>query len=370
MASQLVVPTSYSIYAPLRFEVTRKYSRKAADTLCTLAGKEGDWPLRERLRKSAYEVNKKYMDSGQVSIKSFLREVENLIAYVEFSSCGRIIYDFHKSLTNALLLTDVDKIAFDEVPFPLDNFYLHFGDMNWPDNPDSELEGIYVSKKNCIVGTEKNWCFTPIYKNQFSVPLHLKDDIEARNSVLEFSPSEILVGINEYCQSIADQTNQFYNDMEACSPHEDLAHLEVMREWSIRDRGNPKENSMITKLAINCMLYLAAAPDDEVIEWDERAPSKLVHQATHSEKSGARLTAENTLNNLYYLKIRKIGEHFAHLSGLTGEHNSGRKISHIRKGHFRYQAFGHEWKEHRTIFIAPQIIHPEDPGMPGRIYEV
>jgi hypothetical protein len=369
MASQKVIPSSYSVYAPLRFETTRKYARRLAETFEGLVGVEREWPLRDKLMPLVSSANIPYIGDTSDNVMPVIREVENVVAYVEFASAGRIIYDFHMVLVNALLETDVDKINFNDVPWPMDHCYLHFGDIDWPGGHHTDLEGIYVSKRPWS-GLPESWHFTPVYRKQFSVPLYINVTQETRNSDLEIIPDEITVGIDEYCLSLPERINQLYEQMAAFHGMPDSELSDVCKEWESKDVGDPAENSLIAKLAINCMLYIAAVPDDEFAEWDDRAPGDLVHQSMHSEKKGSRKTADNTLANQHYLKIRKIGRKFAHASTATGEHIGGKKVSHLRRGHFRNQAFGPEWKSHRVIFIAPQIIHPDDGDIPGRIYEI
>ena len=124
-------------------------------------------------------------------------------------------------------------------------------------------------------------------------------------------------------------------------------------------------------LVVNCLLYLGVAPEDSREQWDDRADTTLVEQATSAEKPGTRKTAERTLANKGYVKIRLIGHQFAASAAGQAFGESGRTVAtHFRRGHFRNQPYGPERSLHKVIFIPPVVVNPGQSDPPGRIYEV
>ncbi|WP_408602000.1 hypothetical protein [Pseudomonas sp. PLMAX] len=370
--SQIIQPTSYSNYAPLRYEVTRKSCLKIAEKYQYNLRKLDKFILSEKVLYEvtpAIEIHR--LGGALESFKIVQDEVEKMISYIEFYSSNRIIYDFHRILTGALLETDVDKIMLETIPRTQESCYLHFGDFNWPPEYPSGLEGVYVSFRSYKDG-DRSIFFNPVYKHQFSVPLHINAEKESETNYFEIFFRDSTEGISACLENIADEiaeSNEEWLDLLLNAPPEIAAPISLFAGAAVRDPGDPRINSMVAKISINCLLYLAAVPEDTHEEWDDRAPHELVKQATISEKAGTRKTAERTLANQHYIKVRMIGKHFTQHHAAHSV-SSGKKSTHIRKGHFRNQAYGHDWSQHRVIFIAPKIINLGDSEIPGRIFDI
>jgi hypothetical protein len=124
-------------------------------------------------------------------------------------------------------------------------------------------------------------------------------------------------------------------------------------------------------LVVNCLLYLGVAPEDQEDGWSDTADPHLVEQAKSGLKPGTRKTAERTLVNQGYIKVKFIGHQFA--SSTEGQEfgQSGRTVAtHFRRGHFRNQPYGPERSMRKVIFIPPVVVNQGQGDVPGRIYEV
>lgn len=129
------------------------------------------------------------------------------------------------------------------------------------------------------------------------------------------------------------------------------------------------------QLIVNTLFYLAAEPEDVHEGWAADAPISIIEQAQNaSAKPGTRKSAENSLKNMGYLKVRYVGKRYGESSGAHGIGEAvatGRLLAtHIRRGHFRRQPYGPENALRKTIFVAPVVVNANRSGdSPGRIYE-
>jgi hypothetical protein len=366
------VSTSYSVYAPLRYEITRKGCQKIAEKYRHALQKTSPENFRSNILHDITSLTDIKQLGGPIeSFKIIQKETEKLVSYIEFYSNARVIYDFHRILTQALLQTDVDKMSLRHIPRSQECCYLHFGDFTWPDGYPQNLEGVYVSFRSSKENGQ-SIAFNPIYKHQFATPLHINTDRENESGYFDIVLDDVSEGISVYLEELyaeVSENNESLLGTAVNAPDGFSEMFTMFSEAAMIDPGNPKVNSFIAKISINCLLYLSAVPEDVHDEWDDRAPRHLVEQSIHAEKPGTRKTAERTLANQLYIKVRMIGRKFTQpheTSGVTGS----KKSTHIRKGHFRNQAYGHDWSEHRVIFIAPKIINPGDSDLPGRIYDI
>jgi hypothetical protein len=357
-----VTPASYSVYAPLRYEVTRPFAKKFCEKSRRLRFLRGREKADSAIKNELWTFMNKKIHIGLAMNALAMNEANSLIAYCDFFTSGRIIYDFRKTLTFALLSTDAGKVKFSSVKFPYDSFYLHFGDFRWPDDYALKIEGIYVNKYMSETG-ELCVNFQPIGGGKFTSPFNVELDNSHDNN-------QVVVNLNDDYADIDGFFNRESQGFAALV--EEVSEVAGGREFAdffgITALDSIK-NTLIVKVVINCLLYLSAVPSDVDEVWDDRAPRDVVRRATNSDKNGARDSAERTLNNQDYLKVKLIGRKFS--EGAHGhEHHSAKKATHIRRGHFKNQAYGPEWSEHRVIFVPPVLVNSDSGDIPGRIYEI
>lgn len=355
-----VTPTSYSIYAPLRYEITRPYSKKLAKTAASIVFYHGRDKAERIFHRELWGIlaKKVELDNHPMFATDESRYLE---AYADFYREGRVIYDFGSNLTSALLSTDASKIPLHTINFPCDSFYIHFGDMTWPDGYPMDIEGVFVSRVKDANGLGYI-DFQPIRKKQFSYPFYMDINNEADRLFFTICLDQGIKNLDDYVVEEKADIERFIHDTDKFN--EDVNLLRYFGLDGI-DVGN---NAAIGKIVINCLLYINAVPSDLEEVWDDRAPREIVERALSGEKDGTRSSAIRTLTNQDYLKVKLIGKKFVH--AISKEHReTGKKATHIRHGHFRNQAYGHEWAEHRVIFIPPVLINPDSEEIPGRIYQ-
>jgi hypothetical protein len=306
--------------------------------------------------------------SGLESIKS---EIGNIQTFGEFLKGGRIIYDLHERLSNALLATDVDNIPLSAIRRPSESIYIHFG----PIDQTQGLEGAFVSWVSVPGSITELMNVDFVMRNQFNDPFFWASEDG------EILPG-VAIDISDLSKGIIDALEDSVNDLKI--RNEQLVEQHRQEKARLMERygqvdinsSHPPSQAKLPllkvgiALVVNSLLFLSAAPDDVVERWDDRAPEELVLQAEHGEKPGTRKTAERTLSNRDYLKVRLIGHQFAESVGATWHEDSGRTvITHLRRGHFRNQPHGPERSLRKIVFIPPVVVNQGQGEPPGRIYE-
>ncbi|MHD0644872.1 hypothetical protein ACYPKM_04545 [Pseudomonas aeruginosa] len=280
--------------------------------------------------------------------------------YLAFKHSGRQIYDFHRNLTAALVLTDIEKISLSKIDMPSSSFYFHFGDVDWPSGYPSDLEGVLI--RPCVEDGRKALFIAPISKWKYTMPVHMTDPSSIDGS--EFKIDLNLAGddLDSYLKEVWEDESELMGGMYY---HDSLG---VKRNLGF-DPVSPNIRASILRVVVNCLLFLSAVKDDIVEAWDDRAPKELAMRAISADKDGARKTAERTLQNQDYIKVKLVGTKYAHAQE-AHEHTAHGKAPHIRRGHFRNQAYGKEWAMHRVVFIPPMVINHDAGDIPGRIFQV
>jgi hypothetical protein len=356
-----VTPASYSHYGPLRYEITRPFAKKFAKTAVSIIAAHGREKTNDLYHRILWQELGKNVEINVDKIGFATNEARYIDAYSDFYAGGRVIFDFSSELTSALLSTDANKIPLKTINFPYNSFYIHFGEISWPEGFPENIEGVYVSKftdANLNVYIQ----FQPLHVKQFTLPFYMESHFGIDGSNFTIPLNDEVVNLEEFVLEEESEFREIMDDVMS-SPHGDeIADLFGYKSLSAVNNG------AVAKAVINCLLYLSAVPSDVEETWDDRAPRDVVERALKGEKEGTRKSAERTLVNQDYLKVKLIGKKFIH--AIPHQHReSSKQITHIRRGHFRNQAYGHEWSEHRVIFIPPVLINPDSDEIPGRIYQ-
>jgi len=375
--SYRMTTSASSRYAPLRYEATRPFALRLG-TRFMLHARQG---VKERLRflqrdllpDIRRELNQLGTQRGPGPGQA---EISNTQVFGYYHGAGKIIFDFHKSLTSALLETDVESIPLSAITAPADSVYLHFGAGTGLALEDDTIEGAFVTWTR-YPGEEPRMIVDFVSAGQFADPyfwlreegepmtgcsIVLSDPSRGVIQALEASTAEIiernrevLAGLKETERQLAEQYGEV---VSIPSPITRLGqNLPLLKQG--------------LALVVNCLLYLGVAPEDREDGWSDTADPHLVEQAKSGLKPGTRKTAERTLANQGYIKVKFIGHQFA--SSTEGQEfgQSGRTVAtHFRRGHFRNQPYGPERSMRKVIFIPPVVVNPGQGEAPGRIYEV
>lgn len=372
MTSNRISPASYSIYAPLRYEATRPYSVRIGEQYLRYAGMTLTARNKHLVHDIAPAMRKAMRTAGKpFEGNSILAEVNNFLCFGEFIKGGRVIYDLHRKLTEALAATDVEDLPVSLLPKPADSLYLHFGDADLKNEGCGDIEGAFVSWRS-IAGEPETLNIYLATKHAFASPFFWKEEnIEIGNgSMIDIEDKSM--NMLDCLQKSIDLVHK--NHIEDTTEMEDRYFRETGEKIKLPQVSVPEgflESVQAgAKLVFKCLLFLSSNADDHYYDWDDRAPRDIVHSANHGEKEGTRKTAERTLSNRDYLKIRFVGRKFAESSTfINPEHSGSKKSKHVRRGHFRNQAYGPEHSLRKVVFIPPMVINPDSGEDLGRIYE-
>jgi hypothetical protein len=353
--------TSYSKYAPLRYEITRPFCKKISAFIKKELFLRDSDTAASNYSKELWGTLGKSIEINIHRMPFALSELRSAEAYSFFLESNRIIYDFNKKLVSSLIHTDADNISLKGIKFPTPSFYIHFGDIDWPESSPTNFEGAYVRKENfpeCELIT-----ITPIKSRKFT-------SMWVLDSNMEFEVSSFNICVDDEIKSLADYLiDESRSFRETLDEMREFSGDDNMAKFTGHDKLDARTNYEIARIVVNCLLFLNAVPEDADQAWDDRAPRELVLKAESADKEGARKSALNSLEKKDYVKVKLIGKRYDQQNQIANKSGS-KQVSHIRRGHFRNQAYGPEWSMHRVVFIPPALINPGTGDLPGRILDV
>ena len=367
--------TRKSRYAPIRYEATRPY-----------AGRLGKLFVSEARKGETRRINFVMKELLPLVIDSVTRlgkpdgpgpgqgELVSIQVYGGYQEAGRVVFDVRKELAASLLVTDSHDIPCEAITFPYRVFYLHFGHETGLTENGMAIEGAFVHLNDnprtmhidlVPVGTfsYSEFWLLPLGEQLTGVRIDMERPTESIMDALDRSIDDALKHNAEIFEQAVEMerrlTIQYGQPVSVPSPVENLADKRDLLRRCVQ-------------LVVNTLFFLNAAPDDVEEDWEESAPADVIAQ-TYSEKSGTKKTAENSLANQGYVKVKFVGRHYAQSSAsreVIEALSSGRTIStHLRRGHFRRQPYGPERSLRTTVFIAPIVVNAGKGEPAGRIYE-
>lgn len=355
-----VKSASYSEYAPLRYEITRPFCKKISEVIRRERFLRDDDTATTNYSRELWSTLAKSVEISPNRAGFATNELRYAEAYADFFENDRIIFDFSKKLLSALIETDADKIPLKSIKFPATSFYIHFGKMEWPESFPIKCEGVYVSKHSKADHDVLD--FTPVNFKKFMGPLIFEADENIDTTKFNICVDDEVQNVSDYFETEEFAFKEHIEELRNFTGDDTL--VKFMRS----DKLDAAANALLATIVVNCLLFISAAPDDIEQRWDDRAPRELVIKSESAEKDGARKSASNSLEKKDYIKIKLIGKRYEQHNPL--HHRLGSKqVSHIRRGHFRNQAYGSEWSMHRVIFIPPAMINAGSDDLPGRIIE-
>jgi len=363
-----------SVYAPIRYEATRPYSIPFGKLFISNF-RQGEQQhtlfLNKLIDLLRVAVNKLGHVDGPGPVQS---EIVNVQVFGHFQANGKIIFDVAKPLTQSLLLTDTEEIPCCELIFPTDSFYLHFGSGTGLLDDGLEIQGAFVTLLPklllvdlvpCTFG-QAGFFSQPLGEPLIGISVDISDGTKTVAQALIDTINEVLLKnaqvFAEMDKLEAELTEQYGEVVKVPAPVEQLAGKGPLLKKGL-------------SLVVNTLFYLSAEPDDSIESWGQDTPSEALSSLAVVEKQGTKKTIENTLIKAGYVKVRYVGGRFAASQEAReiGESvSTGRVlITHIRRGHFRRQAYGQERALRKTIFVAPVVVNARNgEEIPGRIYDV
>lgn len=353
-----IAPASYSAYAPLRYEITRPFAT-------SLAAKFAANYFPSRVQRGNFffkEILPSILDAARNSKAAIVDtsvefEVDNLKAYTEFLLSGRIIYDFHRKLSSTLATHEVSAEALKALVKSYESFYLHFGEVDWPGNTVTQVEGVFVSWGN--PSEDPDFLTIHVIK-----PLQFGDALFWRHPEKELT-EHFTINVSDTLEGISDQFTAIGKRWRLSSSSLGLENM--LSDQEIAE--SLSHMSAVFRLVVNCMVYLSQIALR--ISEAESISDLSKHEGSHAREPEDQIkeATGDPLSNHDYLRVSLIGPEFANQQGkhlMSGANH--KKAAHDRKGHYRNQRYGPKWSLTRQVFINPTKIHSEADVLPGRIY--
>lgn len=330
------------------------------------------------------ELSKLPVESRPLDINPLTNEFSLFSHVARFTLCGRNIFHFSPMLTELLKITDADDVLWSSVKLPYSCFYLWFGvqpqwflvhphyhvdgayisDLRWPGERMIEVmlttqcQGVdYANPPNFILHRDVYYHFPFSFcTEKATVRETLYDTIETHDSFTEgFLPPPIHPEVQRLASEAGKKIIQ--------PPVEESAQRKAVRENLL---GLPVFREVLS-LVVNCLCYLASPSREVVARYPESVASKKLLEA----KTPAQLKrARQCLAREGYTRINFCGES---LDREYGTLPTGRELSaHWRRGHWRNQAIGPRYAEHKLIWIRPTLVRKDKASddIPGHVYEV
>ncbi len=369
-----ILINTQSVYAPIRYEATRPFAAQLGKRFIA-AARLGESQRKSFVFNELFDHVRKaveyYPTEGPGPTQS---ELTNVQTFGEFQANGKIIFDVAKPLASNLLLTDAESIPCSELEFPVPCFYLHFGTNCDLVDDGFGIEGAFVTKnkERLIIDLvrdgfgQENYFTLPMGEMLVSVPIDMTNGSKSILNALNDSITEV---IDQRAKSFADVADL---ELKLLEEHGEVIKVPVAVEF-LQDKRDILRKAL--GLIVNTLFYLMAEPDDVNNGWGSDTPIEAVNALALASKVGTKKTIENTLSKSGYVKVKYVGDKFTEsVSAQSVAHalRDGKTLAtHIRRGHFRRQAYGQHFALRKTIFVAPCVVNSGDGELlQGRIYDV
>jgi len=366
-----------SRYAPIRYEATRPYAVRIGQRFAT-AARQGESARMAFVRDELFPLIRGEL--GRLGVPpgpgAGQAELTNVQLFGPFQQAGRLIFDVHRLLTQALTVTDVKDVPCGALSFPAEHFYIHFGQESGISSEGLPVEGVFVTHQETPHRLIIDLVPAGFYTNPYFWEMPMGEEPIGMSIDLSQPDMPVVTAMERSVAETIERNRKIFQEIEAMERQLSEQFGQLVRIPSPAERLDGKQPALrqALQLVVNTCFFLAATED--VHEgWELDAPADLRLQAEHAEKPGTRKTAENTLTNSGYIKVRYVGQNYSSSQAAreVGEAiASGRTMpTHFRRGHVRHQPYGPERALRKIVFIPPVTVNPHRAGdSPGRVYDV
>jgi hypothetical protein len=354
-----------NLFFPMKFRESRPYTKELISKLKDLKQQGKINPqiaykitasvLAQSLKKAG--ISERYISENTEALNLFTLESLEAIIWSQWSLSESQLYCFNENLIEAFKNSSALELSINNLKFPFENSYFHFGTQIEMPLHDGMLfvEGAYVffnetSLRITLCGTWKeelenkdmlpwhkrgNECYDlRILASNYSLPLEQAIDTALATDIQDLKRSE------------AQLISQKIPFIESQSSHSFInAHHKNQESYK-------KAISLIT----NALCYLTAYPNDDKLIWQHHAPIKLVNLAENGTQK-EKIRASSKLKSLGFSIVHQIGEEFSeHFKKSDHEDNSSNRRVHWRRGHWRMQPYGPNHSLRKLIWLTPVMI--------------
>jgi len=309
------------------------------------------------------ELSENYLGTSRVRPDSLLRRAdfpysssdgweeyseEIFDSALKFFREGQNIFHIRRELVSMLTKTDVKKVRIDDIMSPFDFCYIHFGGAGPELWGSYHLDGSYIwsfidedehSIGLCHIGSNQSGG----YPEGSSPKIVFEDKIHIFHLLVYEEPS---------FQTVEDFLDWDFRD----DSHGSELYQENRKRWK------PHLDEVIP-LVVNTLLFLTARPGDVSKRYHSNAPQNLVDKTKRAEERGDQSTKKRSEAKLLshgHKRINFVGDKVASaLQKGAGSEDSPK--THWRRGHWRRQAHGPNYSQHKLIWIEPTLVGTENP---------
>jgi len=297
--------------------------------------------------------------------------------FADFHHCGKQIFDFPTEMVEMFRRTEVDGIPLDAIKLPYNSMYMHFGRQE-----DLEIQGgwapdgAYVA----VVGGEENrvmqFCLTFAPKDPAAYERFL--EYPEPTYVQAVGSDKLKMGVGEAVDLVAsERIAKLKHEIEKGSriSPEDMQRLSEETGMTLVDAtsryaqgeldglsAKHKAWTEMLKLVVNGMAYLSAYPEDweDQVGGSQPLPWSITSEldsgdARRAKKARSRL-AELGYTAVHFCGVRLRSMGYGANPRRTRE-DGGQEAADEAwtwvRGHWRRQAHGPQWSQHRLRWQMP-----------------
>ena len=271
---------------------------------------------------STQELDRRVGDEGDEALREDIRFVlqtqmsRGLVQQAQWILNGRRVYDLSPTLFASLIETDFSRLKGEDIPVPLNGFYVHL--------PDAKSLGV-EHKGFVFDGAYVRWALDPYKKPRLEVMLVFVNPENALDELYVTTPISLYGDVEER-----------FNEARAGA-----------------DPDSAKFCDQFVRLIVGLCFYLSC--DDADVERQHFGPSPDLK--TRSKKlggaAGKKLLQMGTIP-VHYLRVgHRFETRSIELESLAAADKETRKLlkRHVVRGHFRQQPCGPGRQERKTVFV-------------------
>ena len=353
-------------FYPQHFRRTRPYTKELLESLQEAYNRRA---LNPQLgHKLTGDIVLRYLVKGGANIQSpdfdmqgYAGETQAALLYAQWARSGSAVYAFNSNLAEALGATSVGDVTIEDLKFPFECAYFHFGPLPGLNLASGQpVTGAFIQmapglalRISLAAPMDSHAPWPTRYAELYNLPIlarHFDKDMET-------AINEAVADDYRDIESVAERTGKMpsaVGDARQRTIEAALSNLQANREVFIR----------YCNLIANALCYVTAYSDDIALKWQTATPEKLRAVAeTGLPKKAA--NAVSKLNAMGYRRVHYVGEQFGQ-AVVQGE--AGSVSPHWRRGHWRAQAHGPGFSLRKLKWLRPMRILGGQTSDTPRVY--
>lgn len=280
-------------------------------------------------------------------------------ALADFFSGGQVVFHIAPALKEAFRYSDLGDATARDLNFPYPDSYIHIGtDVGLVFNGGrTRLEGVFLSEKSHKDG--KSVSMT-LVGSLLKPPSHWGER-GMETFTFHFGPDEmdlpLLDGAKKHLeiQGRDLSKDKQFSDLSEFGEEE---RASILKSWATQaeDRRLNLENIPVVlecvRMVANALLYVSQYPDDLEDDYQEGFPAGFREKIERSQGKTLARSLSKARNSGFTL-IKRVGMVFerALLVEASLEGNGDSPTPHLRRAHWRRQAFGSRLSQRKLIWI-------------------